>query len=321
MAQENSLKPIAGEESEYMAFTPNQYTQTIWNYLTQTGGLTEEGAAGLMGNMWAESNCTPYACQPSRPKNTCEIYIENVDNNRITRTQFADGGCSSSGTYTSTRGGFGLCQWTIHERKLPFHKYIFPNYPTMGGNTIGDIYKQLEYIMLELTGNDYNIGVLNYSSVGNVLMSSHDIDACSDICLEVYENPTDQSQAVHETRRQYAQQVYAVYGSGQPVTTLHIYLNVEGNGSASVSDTTPQAGDTITLTCIPAQNESLTDIIATTVSGQSVAIDPSLLVQSFPMPNESIIIYVIFTGIAPTPTKYKRHKMPIWMYPCIKKRR
>lgn len=308
MAQENSLKPIV-EEDEYVAFTPNQYTSTIWNYLI--GYFTEQGVAALMGNMWAESGCTPYACQPSRPKSVCETYIENVDNNRITRTQFINGGCSPTGTYTSTQLGFGLVQWTISSRKTGLYDYIFPNYPNMDSHSIGNIYYQLEYVVQELTNG-------SYQSVGNVLRTSTNLNECSDIVLEVYENPDNQSQAVHELRRKYSQQVYDTYGSG--TTGYHIYLDVYGNGTASVSNASPQAGETVTLTCVPAQGEQLLNIDARVMSsGQSMALDPTLLIQTFPMPSDNVSIAVTFSGETPPeppePPKQRQKGMPIWMYP------
>ena len=96
----NSGNCTQGESD--MAFTPNEYTPIIWSYLKSISPFTDEGIAALMGNMWAESNCTPYACQPSRPKNICEIYIEKVDNNVITIT----GADTYDGTYTIYEDGY-----------------------------------------------------------------------------------------------------------------------------------------------------------------------------------------------------------------------
>ena len=293
-----------------MAFTPNQYTPIIWQYFKDYSSFTDEGIAALMGNMWAESGCTPYACQPSRPKNICETYIDNVDNNRITRSQFIHGGCSPTGGYTSTQLGFGLCQWTFSTRKQGLYDYVFPNYPSMDSNSIGNIYFQLEYCLAELTTG-------SFQSVGNVLSTSHDINQCSDTVLEVYENPEVQSEEVHRLRRTYSVDVYNEYAGG----TLHITINVTGNGRARVSNYNPVVGNIITLTCTPHTGEYLVDIIATTVGGQSVALDPTAMVQTFPMPNESINIAVEFTSYAPPtpiPTGNKKKGMPIWMYPCLR---
>lgn len=308
MVHANSGNCTQGESD--MAFTPNEYTPIIWQYFKDYSPFTDEGIAALMGNMWAESGCTPYACQPSRPKNICEIYIEKVDNNEITRNQFIHGGCSPTGGYTSTQLGFGLVQWTFSSRKQGFFDHVFPNYPSMDSNSIGNIYLQLEYIIEELTTG-------SYTSVGSVLSSSNDINICSDTVLEDYENPDDQSEAVHRTRRQYSVDAYNEYAGG----TLSISVNTTGNGRAYVSNYNPIAGNIITLTCRPNTGEYLVDIIATTVGGQSVALDPTAQVQTFTMPSESIIIDVSFTSISPptpVPSGTKKKGMPIWMYPCLR---
>lgn len=97
-------------------------------------------------------------------------------------------------------------------------------------------------------------------------------------------------------------------------TTLSVTLSVSGNGTASVSNTTPVEGEEVTLTCIPASGETLEDIISyTIISGQSVAFAVQE-VQTFTMPSESIIIYVTFSGTPPVPPPpITRSKMPLYM--------
>lgn len=299
MAQENNFLHIAlGDE---MAFTPNEYTLTIWNRLTQV--FTEQATAGLMGNLWAESTCTPYACQPSRPKSVCLIYIDNVDNGVITETQFVNGGCSSTGGYTSTQLGFGLAQWTETSRKQDFYTYMKSN-----SVSIGDLDKQLDFIIDELSRK--------FPSIYSLMQTTTSIYEVSDLILEQFENPADQSEAVHLLRRQYSQQVFDIYASG----SLHVYVNTIGNGFASVDKPSPNYDEDVTLTCVPNAGETLVDIIGETISGQSVALDPLLEVQTFSMPNESVIITVTFSGIIPPPVipSVKKH-MPIWMYPMFRK--
>ena len=74
-----------------MAVTFNDYMPTIWNYFMRSDKIGNEiGVAALMGNLYAESGCTPYACQPSLPYSTCMIYIANVDNHTINEYSFVD---------------------------------------------------------------------------------------------------------------------------------------------------------------------------------------------------------------------------------------
>lgn len=316
MAQDNNGYDIQQEKDEHMAFTPNEYTGTIWQFLKDNSGFTDEGVAAIMGNMWAESGCTPYACQPSRPKNVCLTYIEKVDNDRITEYQFVHGGCSANGDYTSTQLGFGLCQWTVTSRKQGLHDKVFPNYPNMESHSIGNIYYQLEYIIDEIYSGSFN-------SVKNILTTSHSLNDCSDIVLEVYENPLNQSQAVHELRRQYTSEVFAIYGTA---SGNYIIVSTTGDGTAYVDNPNPLDGASFTLYATPASGETLQDITARDSHGYSIAMQ--VVPQYTYTYNETswgnyINIYVEFSGtppIPPTPTLREEHSMPIWMYPHLRRK-
>ena len=294
---------------EHVVF--NTYMPIIWRYLTEV--YTEEGAAGLMGSFYAESHCTPYACQPSLPKSVCLSYIEKVDNGIITKNQFVHGGCSSTGGYTSEQLGFGLAQWTWWSRKQGLYNYIFPS-GQLSGNTLNDIYKQVEYAMNEIS----ELG--DFQPVYDMLTTSHDIDACSDICLEVYENPEDQSQAAHDKRRKFAHEIYDKYASS-PTQYYTIAKHIQGDGTVSVPSIS-QGGAEVTLECRPSSGQTLEDINIVTESGESVAILVTEI-QTFPMPFANIIIHVLFSGVTPpTPTPTNtgiRKRMPIWMYPKFRK--
>ena len=293
----------------------NSYMPTIWRYLTEV--YTEEGAAGLMGNLYAESHCTPYACQPKLPKSTCLSYIEKVDNGIITKDQFVHGGCSETGGYTSTQLGFGLAQWTWWSRKQGLYNKIFPH-GELSGHTLNDIYAQTEYVIDEISE------VIDFEPVYNTLTTSHDINACSDICLEIYEDPEDQSQAVHELRRRYSKEIYDKYATHPPVEYYTIAKDVQGDGTVTVPSMA-QAGDDVELKCIPSSGQTLNDINIITESGESVAISV-VEIQTFIMPAANILVHVLFSGetppTPPTPTSQMlRHRMPVWMYPFIRNRR
>ena len=81
--------------------------EKIWNYLIGKG-LSVYGAAGLMGNLYAESGLRPNNLQNSFEKKlgmTDAEYTKAVDN----------------GTYTNFEkdgAGYGLAQWTFWTRKL-----------------------------------------------------------------------------------------------------------------------------------------------------------------------------------------------------------
>lgn len=189
----------------YIAVVFNDYMPTIWNTLMTAIG-NEYGVAGLMGNLYAESGCTPYACQPSRPYSTCIAYIGRVDRYEINETGFVYHGCSSEGKVASGQGGFGLAQWTWWSRKKALYDYWL----TQGGS-IGDLSMQLRYLLSELFNS--------FPSVWSALVNAQNYTDASNIVLEIYENPADQSADVHDTRNNYTQQIYDAYASTTPTPT------------------------------------------------------------------------------------------------------
>ena len=184
----------------------NDYMPTIWNRLMTAFG-NEKGVAGIMGNLYAESGCTAYACQPTRPYNVCQIYIHNIDTHAISEYDFVHKGCSSGGGVADTQLGFGLAQWTYYTRKQGLYTYMFQN-----GNSIGDLENQIGYVIEEISNN---------SAMFNVVTTATDVDTVSDYILVNYENPRDQSTSVKEKRRSYANQIYTQYNGTTPVEPVN----------------------------------------------------------------------------------------------------
>lgn len=187
----------------YITVTFNDYMPILWNGLMQIIG-NEIGVAALMGNIYAESGCTPYACQPSRPYSTCATYIDNVDNHRISEWAFVHRGTSSTGGVAGGQGGFGLCQWTYYTRKQNMY-----NEWENSGVSIGDINFQIDFIDWEL--NNTHTGTLT------ALQNATDLDDATNYVLFNYEGPKDKSTDVQDTRQNYAQQIYDKYAGTTPV--------------------------------------------------------------------------------------------------------
>ena len=73
-----------------MALVGNTIQERIWNFL-KGKGLTDIAAAGVMGNIQAESGFNPKNLQNSYNKKlgiTDEEYVNRVDSGEITREQF-----------------------------------------------------------------------------------------------------------------------------------------------------------------------------------------------------------------------------------------
>ena len=97
--------------------------QIIWNYLKKQG-LTDAGAAGLMGNLFAESGLSPINLQNSYEKKlgySDDSYTKAVDNKTYSN-------------FVKDKAGYGLAQWTYWSRKQNLL-----NYANSKGASIGDL--------------------------------------------------------------------------------------------------------------------------------------------------------------------------------------
>jgi hypothetical protein len=154
--------------------------QIIWNYL-KSKGLNDFGAAGLMGNLFAESALNPQNLQNTYEKSlgmTDAEYTKKVDN----------------GTYTNfvkDKAGYGLAQWTYWSRKENLL-----NFAKSQGKSIGDLNMQLDFLYKELTTGGYLVLWNKLKTASSVLEASNEV-------LFNFERPADQSEKVQSRRAQY----------------------------------------------------------------------------------------------------------------------
>lgn len=106
--------------------------KTIWNFLVGKG-MTEEGAAALMGNLFAESGLNSTNLQNS--------YESSLGYTDASYTTAVDNGSYRYKTYTDVRSsfsrdsaGYGLVQWTYWSRKQALYDYA-----KSSGTSIGDL--------------------------------------------------------------------------------------------------------------------------------------------------------------------------------------
>ncbi|MDE5884499.1 MAG: hypothetical protein K2H29_05405 [Oscillospiraceae bacterium] len=185
--------------------------KTIWDKL-KSAGLTDAGAAGLMGNLYAESALNPQNLQNSYEKSlgyTDESYTKAVDN----------------GTYANFSkdcAGYGLAQWTFRTRKanlLAFAK--------KSGKSIGDLGMQLDFLLQELQ--------TDYKDLFAELKSSQNPDTVTKSVMIQFENPADQSQSAITTRATYSRKFYNQYAgtAGRSITEIaqEVITGMWGDGS------------------------------------------------------------------------------------------
>ena len=173
-----------------MALRGKTAEEQIYNFLIGKG-MTPAGAAGLMGNLYAESGLKPTNIQNSYEKKlgfTDETYTAAVDS-------------GAYGNFVNDSAGYGLAQWTYWSRKKALLEFVKAR-----GASVGDLETQLEFLLHEL-----NTG---YTAVLSVLKTTGSVRAASDAVLLKFERPADQSTAAQERRAGYGQTYYNKYAAG-----------------------------------------------------------------------------------------------------------
>ena len=206
--------------------------ERIWSFL-KAQGLTDAGAAGLMGNLYAESGL--------RPNNLQNSYEGKLGMADAEYTERVD-----SGSYTNFAhdcAGYGLAQWTYHTRKANLHKFAKD-----AGKSIGDLEMQLGFLMKELS--------TSYKTVLATLKTATSVRAASDAVLLQFERPADQSEAVKAKRARYGQKYFDKYAQKGSVNTM----GFSNSPLATVKLISPNktvgrnhAIDTITIHCFVGQ--------------------------------------------------------------------
>ena len=199
------------------AFCATENEKIVWNFLKREG-LTNEGAAGLMGNLQVESNVR-------------SVVYENIYKNKFgwTDQQYVDK--VNDGSYANfvyDQVGFGLAQWTYYTRKQALLNHC--------RGRIGDLNCQLEYLMIEF--NNQFAGILSF------LKSSNDVKASTLKVMLEFENPEDQSEPRRETRYQFAKSYYNEFTGAGPVGNT--YTVASGDTLSAIA---ARFGTTVDILC------------------------------------------------------------------------
>jgi N-acetylmuramoyl-L-alanine amidase len=181
-----------GKKTETASSTVKNATDStakhIWNKL-RAAGLSEAGAAGLMGNLKAESNLQPNNLQNSFEKKlgfTDVTYTAAVDDE--TYTNFAN-----------DSAGYGLAQWTYRTRKAALFAFAKAQ-----RRSIGDLDLQIDFILRELLNS--------YPVLFGDLRTATDVRAASDSVLVKYERPADMSEEVKVKRAGFGEEFLREFG-------------------------------------------------------------------------------------------------------------
>lgn len=205
--------------------------KTIWEYL-KAQGLTDAGAAGLMGNLYAESGL--------RPNNLQNSYEGKLGMADAEYTEMVDRGTYAN--FGNDRAGYGLAQWTYPSRKAALLAYA-----KAAGKSIGDLEMQLGFLMQELS--------TGYKTVLNVLRTTVSVREASDIVLLQFERPADQSEARRKQRAEYGQKYFDKYAKkgGGVMGFTNSSLATVRMISPNRTPNRDHAIDTITIHCFVGQ--------------------------------------------------------------------
>lgn len=167
----------------------------IWAELYNNIG-NENGVAGLMGNLQAESGLISYRLQGDFTTGYTKsiTYTDRIDSGEMTRAEFISDG-----------KGYGIAQWTYSTRKAGLYDY----WKNSSYTSIGDVRLQVEYLLYELQNS--------YGSVYSTLQTAPDILTASNDVLFNFENPQEQGPAVQAYRASLATALYNALATGQPI--------------------------------------------------------------------------------------------------------
>lgn len=160
----------------------------IWDFL-RGKGLNVNAAAGLMGNLYAES-----ALRPNNLQNSFERRLGMTDKGYTTAVN-----TGSYKNFVHDGAGYGLAQWTWHTRKQALLDYARKH-----GKSIDDMQMQLDFLWGELQ---------DYTKTMTALKEGRSIQIVSDTVLTDFEKPADQSSAVKKRRADLGREYRKKYGT------------------------------------------------------------------------------------------------------------
>lgn len=170
--------------------------QKIWDKLL-SAGLTPAGAAGLMGNLQAESGLNPRNLQNSFEK---KLGTSDAD-----YTAAVD--CGAYADFATDRAGYGLAQWTHPSRKAALLAYAKAR-----GCSVGDLDTQADYLLQELQSL--------FPAVLRLLRATNSILEASDCVLLQFERPANRSRENCARRAQLGERFFDLYAGGKEMNYL-----------------------------------------------------------------------------------------------------
>ena len=217
-------------------------------------GCTPQGAAGMTGNIYAESRCNPLCIEAkliekykedhflkwdydNYDQNTYKQYWEYFKTGLISKEEFL-----TPRKYTGIvhQYGAGICQWTTKSRKKKWLSLAEDD-----EKPLTDLDVQLNFLYYELKNT--------FPDVARVLHASINVSICSNYVLENFERPAN-AKTFRKERYSYSREIYERYKerievknmSYNPDKVIAVAENENGylekKSSASLDSKTGNAG-------------------------------------------------------------------------------
>lgn len=155
-----------------------------------------------MGNLFAESGLIPTNLQNS--------YESKLGMNDASYTAAVDNGSYTNFTHDSA--GYGLAQWTYWSRKQGLFQLCKSR-----GKSIGDLNTQLDFLYQELT--------TSYSQLLKILKATSSVEEASNLVVNQFERPADQSFDTLKQRALYSQRYFNTYSTQKEEMAKMKYSN------------------------------------------------------------------------------------------------
>lgn len=169
-------------EASDMVYVNMRFAELIREYF-RGKGFTEEGIAGIMGNMFGES-----AMLPMNLENQFEAVLNYTDG---TYTQAVDRNWYNKDKFINDHAGYGICQWTDTRHKKELHAMAKKR-----KISIGDLMLQLDYLYSDL--------LLNYPDLFSILKNTHSVEEASTLFFFGYEISAYSNAYVIDLRTSYS---------------------------------------------------------------------------------------------------------------------
>jgi len=181
--EEPVIPPFVEDVPEKELISIDLSKEEVFKMLREAG-LTDAGAAGLMGNLQAESGI--------RSINLQNTYEKKFSINDEEYTEAVDSGRYDKDIFINDRAGYGIAQWTFWSRKRDLYEYA-----QSIGHSIGSCKMQVEFLIKELNKD--------FRKVMEVLKTTDSVQEASDIVLEKFEAPAVLN---YDARREMSQSFY-----------------------------------------------------------------------------------------------------------------